>query len=59
VLRPVVWAAPWVKMLSTEATIVPRPIWIGLVPPRPVAELPAAPRRVCDSASWKVTCEAL
>src|SRR3954468_9210033 len=50
--RAVVWFEPWVKLPEVPATWTPRPIWIGLVPPR--WALPAEPAvSIWLSVSWK------
>src|SRR6478672_10051634 len=53
VVRPVVWAEPWPKLVLVAPTWTPRPTWIGLVPPRVPGEDWEAPVSIWLSVSWK------
>ena len=55
VFLPVVWKLPWLKFVSMLPTIVPRPIWAALVPPRPPLTGRLADLMVCVSISLNVT----
>ena len=41
-LRPVFWAAPWLKLVLMAAIRTPRPTWAGFVPPLLPCGAPAA-----------------
>ena len=58
VARPVVWAAPWLKLLEMPATRVPSPTWDGLLPPC-AAVGAAAPSSSWLRVSWKTVCDDL
>src|SRR3954467_610926 len=58
VARPVVWAAPWLKLVLVAASWTPRPTWMGLLPPRFTLALDAAVS-IWLNVSWKTVEEDL
>src|SRR5690606_19738283 len=58
VVRPVSCSAPWAKFVVMPATLEPRPMVAGLVPPAVAVGAPA-PRSTWLSTSWNTVVELL